>query len=109
MAYRWHQNPNGHWECINGANGTPAEINRCKGTIGLPPYTPDPERVSIYDPNTIIGRRSLVNGNASRRPLYPSTGDKSAADAMVHSRSKSIGIIPIVIIGAAVYYFFFRK
>ena len=104
MAYRWHQNPNGHWECINGANGTPAEINRCKGTIGLPPYTPDPERVSIYDPNTIIGRRSLANGNASRRPLYPTaTGDS------ISSPPKSLGIIPIVIIGAAVYYFFFRK
>jgi hypothetical protein len=42
-----------------------------------------------------------ANGNASRRPLYPSANGDSAP--------KSLGIIPIVIIGAAVYYFFFRK
>ena len=105
MAYRWHQNPNGNWECINGANGTPAEINRCKGTIGLPPYTPDPERVSM-SPTIAVGKRSIGTGTnlgGGETPMTPTVASNSQKlSAWIYS--PMIWLATILI-----YLVFFRK
>ena len=106
MGGTWVQQENGNWRC-EGSEGEHLPSKQC-WTQGNPGDLVDTSGSTINPFKGISRRRSLANGNASRRPLYPST-DTPSRIASMGMAAEQYGLIPLLIIGAAVYYFFFRK
>ncbi len=97
MGGTWVQQENGNWRC-EGSEGEHLPSKQC-WTQGNPGDLVDTSGSTI-NPFKGISRKRR-NSDMTQRPLYPSANGDSAP--------KSLGLIPLLIIGAAVYYFFFRK